>query len=139
VSIRQLPACCHVFTDPAEDEERHYADLQDASAALIEARKDNPETKAGTAHLDYRCWVVQCDGECEETLDEEGECTVYHHESIKEAEKTAAGHGYRLATGPLGETLAYCDEDAPEIAEAPPLSPEEQERAGQQRLPGIIP
>ena len=40
---------------------------------------------------------------------------------------------------PIGETLAYCEEDAPAAAEAPPPSPEEQEQAGQQRLPGIIP
>jgi len=135
MSIRQLPSCCYVFTDPAEDDERHYADLQDAGAALVDARKANPETKAATARLGYRCWVVQCDGECEEVLDEEGEGVVYHHESYEEARKTAAGHGFRLGAGPL----AYCDVDAPGDAEVPPPTPEEQERAGQQRLPGIVP
>jgi hypothetical protein len=139
MSIRQLPSCCYVFTDPAEDEERHYTDLQDASAALIDARKDNPETTAGTAHLDYRCWVVSCDGECEQTLDEHDEGIVYHHGSPDEAAATAALFKFRLAPGPLGETLAYCETDAPEGAEVPPPTPDEQERAGQQRLPGIVP
>jgi hypothetical protein len=135
MSIRQLPTCCYVFTDAAEGEERHYPELEKAAADLIEARKDNPETKATTAHLDSRCWVVECDGECEQVLDEEGEGVVYHHESFEEAAKTAAGHGFRLGPGPA----AWCEEDAPENAEVPPPSPAEQERAGQWRLPGIVP
>jgi hypothetical protein len=139
MSIRQLPSCCYVFTDPAEDGERHYPDLQDASGALIEARKGNPETAAAVTRLGYRCWVVQCDGECEQTLDEYDEGVVYHHESPDEAAATAALFKFRLEAGPSGETLAWCEEDAPDSAEVPPLSPEEQERAGQQRLPGIIP
>jgi hypothetical protein len=139
MSIRQLPSCCYAFTDPAEDGERHYPDLQDASAELIEARKGNPETTAAVTRLDYRCWVVQCDGECEQTLDEEDEGIVYHHDSPEAAGKTAGVFKFRLAPGPSGETLAYCETDAPGGAEVPPLSPDEQERAGQQRLPGIIP
>jgi hypothetical protein len=138
MSIRQLPSACYVFTDPAEDGERHYPDLQDAAAALLEARKANPETKAGTARLGYRCWVVSCDGGCEQILDEHDEGVVYHHESFDEAAKTAAAFKFRLAPGPAGETLSYCEGDAPADAEVPPLTPEEQERAGQQRLPGII-
>src|ERR1700679_1327917 len=124
MSIRQLPSACYVFTDPAEDEERHYPDLQDAAAALLEARKANPETKAGTAHLGYRCWVVSCDGDCEQTLDEHDEGIVYHHGPPAEAAATAALFKFRLEIGPAGETLAYCEGDAPATAEVPPLTAE---------------
>jgi hypothetical protein len=138
MSIRQLPSCCYVFTDPAEDGERHYPDLQDATAAQLKARKANPATTAAVTPLVSRCWVVSCDGDCEQTLDEHNEGVVYHHGSPDEAVATAALFKFRLQVGPLGETLAYCEGDAPADAEVPPLTPAEQELAGQQRLPGII-
>jgi hypothetical protein len=137
MSIHQLPACCYVFTDPAEDGERHYPDQQDADADLLEARKANPATAAAITRLESRCWVASCDGDCGQTLDEEDEGIVYHHGSPDDAAATAALFKFRLEAGPSGETLDYCPEDAPESAVVPPMSAEEQERAGQQRLPGI--
>lgn len=82
--------------------------------------------------LDRRCWVVGCDGECEVTLDTEGEGYVFHHESFVKAEATMKAYEWKYA----GD-LVFCEEDAPADGQLPPPSPAEQEAAGQLVLPGV--
>lgn len=79
-----------------------------------------------------RCWVVQCDGECEVTLDTEDEGYVFHHASFAKAESTARAYEWRH----VGD-LVFCETDAPADGEVPPPSPAELEAAGQLRLPGV--
>jgi hypothetical protein len=81
-----------------------------------------------------RCWVAQCDGECEMVLDEEDECCVFHHGSAAEAAKTVASYGWVYSAD---GRFVFCEEDAPEDAAPPSPTPAELEAAGQMRLPGL--
>jgi len=79
--------------------------------------------------------VVQCDGECEYVIDEEDEGYTVHHKSRTEAEETVAD--YEWAYSADGR-LVFCGDDAPEDGQEPPLSPAEQEAAGQLVIPGVV-
>jgi hypothetical protein len=81
-----------------------------------------------------RCWLVQCDGECETVLDTEDEGVTFHHRSAAEAAKTVASYEWVYSAD--GRSV-FCEEDAPEDAAPPPLTPAELEAAGQLRLPGV--
>ena len=138
MSIHQLDFRCWVLDDPSQDEgERHFKDAAGVNAALSGAREDDPGTKASARQLDAPCWLVQCDGDCEQVIDEYDEGYVYHHESRAEAEKTVRIWEWTLVPGTLGGELAYCHEDRPEDAEPPPPSAAELEAAGQMPLPGL--
>jgi hypothetical protein len=79
------------------------------------------------------CWLIQCDG-CEQHIDDWDEAYIAHCKSRTEAEETLAAYEFVCA----GD-LVFCPEDAPADGEPPPLSPAEQEAAGQLRFPGVIP
>lgn len=83
-----------------------------------------------------RCWVVQCDGECEMVLDEEDEGYTFHHGSAAEAGKTVASYDWAYSTD---GRFVFCEECAPADSVPPPPSPAELEAAGQLRLPGVLP
>ena len=78
------------------------------------------------------CWVVQCDGECETTLDTEDEGYVYHHHSFAAALGTVRAYEWKQA----GDRV-FCEKDAPGDGQLPPPAPAELEAAGQLRLPGV--
>src|SRR5208282_4988001 len=61
-----------------------------------------------------RCWLVQCDGECETVLDTEDEGCIFHHGSAIEAGKTVASYGWVYSAD---GRFVFCEEDAPEGAE----------------------
>jgi hypothetical protein len=82
------------------------------------------------------CWVVQCDGECEYVLDDEDEGCTFHHGSAAEARKTVASYEWVYSAD---GRFVFCEECAPADAALPPLSPDEQEAAGQLVIPGVIP
>jgi len=160
MTIHQLPAPCWVIRPQLpRDDDNHYDTRADALKAI---RRDWDEDRDWTSddqlrarwreflyrlsrlrldsprprRHDYRCWVVQCDGDCELVLDTEGEDYVYHHGSAAEARKTVAS--YEWVYSPDGR-MVFCHEDAPEDGEEPPLSPAEQEAAGQLVIPGAVP
>jgi len=137
MSIRQLDACCWELSNPGgEDDRQHFDSNARADAEVADLRKENPQSRASVALLPSRCWVVQCDGDCGQVIDEFDEGYICHHLTAAEAEKTARAWEWVLVPGPLGESV-YCPEDRPEGAELPPPSPAEQEAAGQIPLPGV--
>ena len=123
-----------------DDETPHFPDQVDADEEFARLRKENEERYALAVirQLDAPCWTVQCDGECEYTLDED-EDGLIHFESAAEAEREVRDCEWRLVPDPLSAVtvLAYCPEDAPEGGKIPSPSPEQQEAAGQMRLPGV--
>lgn len=137
--IRQLKDDRCWELQPPTDEERwpHF----DTEAAALEALQDdrendggdNPYPDAKAVQLAAPCFVVQCDGECENILDVEDEGWIFHHDTRHAAEATAQAHDWRFA----GD-LVYCDEDAPDDSHAVPPTPAELEAAGQLVIPGVL-
>ena len=86
--------------------------------------------------LTPRCWVVQCDGECEMVIDTEDEGCDHPPRLARDAEETA--DGVRLARL---EVTGACSarRTRREARYRPPPSPAELEAAGQLRLPGVLP
>jgi hypothetical protein len=165
MTIHQLADPCWTIVPklPVEDGGPCYGTRAGALAAIREAWDEDRERVRGLAatvleegwrrefrwllsrlrpgaprprQMPARCWVVQCDGECEMVLDEEDECCVYHHRSAAEAASTVASCEWVYSAD---GRLVFCEEDAPEDAAPPPLSPAEQEAAGQLVIPGVIP
>lgn len=117
-------------SDHADDDTRHFDTEADARDAYGE--------DAPVLQLPAPCWLVQCDGECEQIIDQEDEAYIIHHASRAEAEETARAYEWALApddTLSAVTVLAYCPEDAPPGCGSIP-SPAEMESAGQMRLPG---
>jgi len=138
MSVHQLDDCCWELVNPGEDDDKqHFEDAAGANSAVMRSRKRNPKSTASVRLLESPCWLVQCDGECEQVIDEEDEGITRHHESQAEAESTASAWEWVLAPALVGGPLAYCPEDRPEDTEAPLPSAEELEAAGQMRLPGV--
>lgn len=134
--IYQLSRHCWAM-DPqpsGEDYLRHWDTRKEVTAAIREAKRDddcfNPDTKP--RELESGCWLIQCDGECEEHVDELDEGYISHCESRQVAEEMMAAYRWSYR----GD-LVFCEEDAPEGSEIPPPSPAELEAAGQMRLPGV--
>ncbi len=139
ITIHQLEDRCGDPRPPLDDErERHYDTEAEALADLKEARDDaddaeaHPGTKA--VQTDGPCWLVRCDGDCEQAIDEEDECYIVHCESRQAAEDLAAT--WKWAYSADGR-LVFCESDAPDGGEALPPTPAELEAAGQMRLPGV--
>ena len=137
MTIHQLKDPCWELHPPLPgyDRECHYDTKAEARKALREALDEdigvNPATRP--RQLPGRCWVIQCDGECEQHIDEEDECYISHCETPALAGEVVAAWRWKT-TG----DLVFCETDAPETAELPPLSPAELEAAGQLRLPGVL-
>lgn len=138
MTIHRLDKPCWLLSPGLpRDDEWHFPDEASARKAVREYQEENPDLKftAAAKPLSEPCWVVKCDGECEETIAEEDEGYVFHHASRAEAEESVRQWHFAY----LGDSdLVYCDEDRPEGAEVPPPSPAELEKAGQMRLPGVI-
>jgi hypothetical protein len=136
MTIRQLKDRCWELSPPLPgyDRESHYDTRAEARKALREALDEdsgvNPATKP--RQLEDRCWLVQCDGECEMHIDEEGECYISHCGSRQIAEEVVAAYKWAC----VGD-LVFCPEDAPADGQVPPPSPAELEAAGQLPLPGV--
>ena len=58
-----------------------------------------------------------------------------HHKSRTEAEETIADYEWVYSADGC---LVFCEDDAPEDGQEPPLSPAEQEAAGQLVIPGVL-
>ena len=135
MTVHQLPYRCWVTRDPASEYQPHYRDGATALAEVAEAKADDPETKVAATQEGTPCWVAICDGrDCGElyTDDEEG---ASHFPGAQVLMEWAAGEGWAFKT----PDLAYCRDDRPEDPDPVPLSPAEQEAAGQLRFPGVIP
>jgi hypothetical protein len=120
----------------SNDYQWHHDDRKSVVATIRQAKRDSdfldPATKP--RQLDAPCWVVQCDGECETVLDTEDEGYVFHHLTRADAAETVAAYEWRYAG-----TMVFCEDDAPADGQLPPLSPAEQEAAGQLVIPGVLP
>lgn len=136
MAIHQLKSPCWELQDPADDLTPHFDNAVSALARLAELKEDDPGTRATVAGLDCRCWLVQCDGECEQLIDEEDEGYIVHCESLQAAGELAKAWSWAYSAD---GRLIFCEADWPEDAESPPPSPAQQEAAGQLRLPGAIP
>jgi len=138
MTIHQLKDRCWELR-PATDEERypHYDTDADAFHALKENRENDgdpyPDTKP--VQLDDRCWVVRCDGDCGQIIDEEDECWIIHHDSRHGAEETVAS--WRWTYSADGRSV-FCEADRPEDAVPAPPTPAELEAAGQLAIPGVL-
>lgn len=138
MSIRQLDYCCWELSDPGdEDDKRHLKDKARADTEIKEAVERNPESKASVTLLASPCWIVQCDGDCDVVIDQEGEGYTVHHEAAAEAQDTARSWEWAVMPGEFGGQAVYCPEDKPDDAELLPPSPADQEAAGQMPLPGV--
>ena len=139
MTIRQLKEPCWVLDPelPGDDEGRHahYDGRADALRAVKESKEYGyDDLKSAPRQLEGRCWVVQCDGECEQVIDQEDEGWTIHHSSPQGAEGTVVS--WRWVYSPDGR-LVFCPECAPEDYQVPQLTPAELEAAGQMRLPGV--
>ena len=141
MTIHQLKDRCWELQPPLDDDRNpHYDNEAAALDALDEARdeagdKDHlPDPATKPVQLASPCWLVQCDGECETVIDEEGEGYTFHHDSAADAGQTVVGYRWAFA----GDGRVFCEDDAPADA-AVPLSRAEQEAAGQLVLPGVAP
>jgi len=157
MTIHQLREPCWALQPklPREDGDPHYGTRRKALAAIREAWDEDRDwtfddqlrvrwrefrfrlsrLRPGAPRprqVPGRCWIVQCDGECEIVLDDEDEGCVFHHGTRAAAERTMANYDFVYA----GD-LVFCEDDAPQGAEPPPPSPAELEAAGQLRLPGV--
>lgn len=135
MTIHKMQDRCWVIEPepPGEDWHRHYDTRAEARTALREALDEGyADPKAAPKQLDDRCWLIRCDGDCDEHIDEAEEGFISHCESRQLAEEMMAA--YRWA---YHGDLVFCETDAPENAELPPSSPAELEAAGQLRLPGV--
>ena len=157
MTIRQLKEPCWAIRPPLprEDGDPCYDSRAEALAAIREAWDEDRDwafddqlrvrwreflyrlsrLRPGAPRprrLAGRCWVVQCDGECETILDTEDEGCVYHHHSRAAAMDTVKAYDWRYA----GDRV-FCEEDAPADGQVPPPTPAELEAAGQMRLPGV--
>jgi len=164
MTVHQLPAPCWVITPrlPREDHDPHYDTKAEALTAIREAWDEDREWTRGLVataiEREWRrearfrlsrlrpaaprprkraapCWLVQCDGECEMVIDEEDECYVVHHKSRAEAEETVAEYQWTYSAD---LRLVFCGEDPPKDGQEPPLTPAEQEAAGQLVIPGVL-
>lgn len=157
MTVHQLDAPCWVIRPrPYLEDDNHYGTRAKALAVIREAwdedhwrpvplwtwwrtlryrlsrlRPGAPRPRQETG----RCWIVQCD-ECETVIDEDDEGYVVHHGTRAEAEETVAEWEWVYSADGC---LVFCPEDAPEDGQEPPLSPAEQEAAGQLVIPGVIP
>jgi hypothetical protein len=142
MAIYQLKERCWA-TDPASldgDDERqpHYDTEAGARRAITEAREENADLAATVRQLGTACWVIQCDGECEQHIDEEDECYISHCESRQEAQQVMTAWRWTVATGEItGDEYVFCEGDRPEGLPPLPPSPAELEAAGQLVLPGV--
>lgn len=134
MTVHQIAEPCWELRDPADDRTPHFGNAVSALARLAELKKDDPGTRATITGLDYRCWLVQCDGECGEHVDEADEGFISHCESRQVAEEIMAAYRWSYR----GD-LVFCETDAPEGSEIPPPSPAELEAAGQLVIPGVLP
>lgn len=137
MSVHQLPGPCWVLTGTGDDGDgdgRHFGDEAEAKADLATIREDNPDTATVIMQAAAPCWLVQCDGDCEQVLDREDEGVIYHHPSRGEAEDTV--RVFKWARSADGR-FVYCPADAPAAGDLPGLSPAEQEAAGQLPFPGV--
>lgn len=136
MTIHQLKSPCWELQDPAGDRTPHYDDEASAAAELASLRKDTPDTGAKVRQLAAPCWLIRCDGECDQLIDEEDECYIVHCESRQAAGELA--RAWKWAYSGDGR-LIFCKADAPADGEVPQLSPAEQEAAGQLVIPGVLP
>ena len=104
---------------------------------MKEDRGNDGEPYADTkpVQLGCRCWVVQCDGECEQVIDQEGECWIIHHDSRHGAEDTVASWRWMYSADGCS---VFCPDDRTEDAVPSLPTPRELEAAGQLRLPGVL-
>lgn len=160
MTIHQLKDRCWELRPPlsGDDREPHYDSRAEALAAVREAWDDDrdwrfdDQLRVRWRELRFRlsrlrpgasrprqapahCWVVQCDGDCEQVIDEEEEGYTVHHESRQAAGETV--RAWKWAYSADGR-MVFCEEDAPADGEIPPPSPAELEAAGQMRLPGVL-
>lgn len=139
MTIHQLKDRCWELRPPLDDErERHYDTEAEAQDDLKEARDEAGDTGshpgAKPVQLDAPCWLVRCDGDCEQAIDEEDECYIVHCESRVAAEELAATWKWVYSSD---GRMVFCESDAPADGETPPPSPAALEVAGQMRLPGV--
>lgn len=160
--IRQLKEPCWEITPrlPSEDHDPHYDTRAEALAAIRETWDEDRNDHLGLTGValerpwwrEFRfrlsrlrpgaprprelpaCWVVQCDGDCEQVIDEE-ECWTVHHGSRREAEETVASWQWTYSGD--GRSV-FCPDDQPEDAVPAPLTAAEQEAAGQMAIPGVL-
>lgn len=113
-----------------------FPNRADAEEEFARLRGEDGERYALTVvrQLDAPCWTVVCDGECDYTLDEDEDGLV-HFASAAEAVSAVRDYEWRILPD---QVHVFCPEDAPGDGQVPPPTPEQQERAGQLRLPGIV-
>lgn len=165
MTIHQLPGPCWGIVPklPRDDGDPHYDTRAEALAAIREAWDEDREHARGLVATALekawwrefrfrlsrwrpgtpsprkaaaRCWLVQCDGGCEQAIDEEDEGYVVHCDSRRDAEDLA--RSWEWVYSPDARSV-FCTGCAPEDAAPVPPSPAELEAAGQLRLPGVVP
>lgn len=160
MTIRQLKARCWAVVPklPREDGDPHYDTRDEALAVIREAWDEDREDRLGlvstalerTWWREFRrrlsrlrpdaprprllpacCWVADC-GTCGDELINEDEGWTVHASSLPGLYQSLDAYDWRICPDE-----AYCPDDAPECSQLPPLSPAEQEAAGQLVLPGV--
>src|ERR1700677_743260 len=106
MTIRQLESRC--WTAPGLDDERkeHFTGNAAALKAIKEARERGEVADSSPLLLESCCWVIECDGECGQLIDEEDEGYIHHCESRAEAEDSMRAWKW----GYVGE-LVFCVSD----------------------------
>lgn len=135
MTVHQLKEPCWVIDPepPGENYHRHYDTRSEARTDLRQAVLDGyTDLKSKAVQLDAACWLIKCDGDCGEHIDEADEGFISHCETRQVAEEIMAAYRWSYR----GD-LVFCEDDAPEGSEIPPPSAAELEAAGQLRLPGV--
>jgi hypothetical protein len=127
--------CWVIDLAPGEPDECHFPNRTDAEEELARFRKEEDRYAVATVRrLALPCWTVTCDGECEYVLDEDDD-GVIHFASAAEAEDYVRDVQWRMLPD---RVHVFCEDDAPGDGQVPPPTPEQQEKAGQLRLPGVL-
>lgn len=115
----------------------HFPNRTDAEEELGRLRKEDEEryVVAVVRQLAAPCWTVRCDGACETAIDEDGDGLI-HFTTAAEAESAVRDWEWRMLPD---RVHVFCEQDAPEDGKVPAATPEQQERAGQLVLPGVMP
>lgn len=112
MAIERLGQPCWYASRPGSDEDDwHHASEIDTAKSAKELREDEPDAEVKVGQHPDRCFIVTCDGDCEDHPEDE-ECWNAHCPTRAAAEQWAESCGWIVTR----DGRVFCEDDAPECA-----------------------